>query len=1127
MRLTAIRLAGFKSFADNTVFPVDAPVTGIIGPNGCGKSNIIDAVRWVLGESAAKQLRGQSLTDVIFGGAKSRRASGMATVALHFDNSAGAAGGAFAEYGEIVVQRRVSSDGESHYSINQQRCRRKDVVELLQGTGVGARSYAVIEQGMVSRIVESKPEELRAFIEEAAGIGVYKSRRKDSEKRMEQTREHLARHDDRLEQLAKQRQRLGQEAETARIYREYQSEHSELSHRLASWKINRLQLQIAHVDKDYQQEEQALADAMIAEEQANQAAEAAQQQAQTARQDYDRQRQHREQQQAQLRQQEQQLHQQQQQAQHLAQRIAEAQTRLQRFNSQLQADDHETLAWQADSDSKSSALKQIEQDIVQYQSSVAEAEQAQQSRHAAYEEARQLHNRLQFRIERAAQRSQEAKARQEKLHERLGQQQQEAGEDEEQQFALEENQMAIESLQIALEHSQAVYESAQEARASCQAAAANAAAQFSDADKQLQAIKHRLQALADWLPQQHNDTDNGGEALYQRLTISAQWQTAIERHFAARLNSSINHIPNAEGILAAGSAPAAWQNIINSPAALGALLAHLQPLAQHDAEIAREQLPAGQYFLSLDGSIIGQDAYLPALAHDNQGLMQRLAELQDLEARQEAQEQLLNECGAAMDSAEQRLIQAREAEKQAQQALSTQEKQLQELQHQQQLLRQSAEHQRNLRAKEAQARLALQEDIAAAEQVYQDAQQELAEAQRESAHLSDIGSLEQARDQANEALKKAQTALREQENLRQQIAQDIHTLQTQIEAQSRQQQRLTREIQDNRRQIETWQQEAEELQYLMEEQQLSLENSRLIDEDSEAAYQSALAAWDSSQIALQDAKERQSAGVHARQLAAERLDNRHERLENLENQLQQQLAAIQQDDRPIIAFAADEKIDENALNTRIRGLKNAMDKLGAVNLAAVEAFEQSDSEYQSLHQQCEDLRNTLNMLTQAIAVLDNETRSRLSSTFDSVNAYFSEYFPLLFRGGEGKMQWTQGDILEAGISLVVRPPGKKVKNLSVLSGGEKALTAVALVFAFFKLNPAPFCLLDEIDAPLDDANVGRLCTLLREMSLNTQFIMITHHKRSMQSCDRLIGVTMSEPGVSRLVSVKFEDVAEK
>ncbi len=1059
MHLTAIRLAGFKSFADNTTFPVDAPLTGIIGPNGCGKSNIIDAVRWVLGETAAKQLRGQAMTDVIFAGSKNRRAGAQASVTLNFDNSDGKAGGAFAEYAELNITRKVQSDGQSQYSINGKRVRRRDIVELLQGTGVGARSYAVIEQGMISRIIEAKPEELRVFIEEAAGIALYKTRRKESEARMSDVRDHLTRHDDRLHQLGKQRDKLAQEAETAKTWRALQAQVQAASHQLQSWQYHQLHRQHEAAQEQYSRDRAALNDLFAhsgideahlaaleenlaaakaahhaAENEALQsaarlAAEETRAAAESQRHQLDAQREHR--------------HHAENRHYSAAHRLSEAQTQLDRLEQRLAA----TAAPADDSDDLEQETLQAQHDTLAETLLACEDSVAQTA--AALAAAQQQHDHLQTQTRAAQTRA--------------------AGQ-----------QAALAALQ---KHQNAPPEQPPELAAAPQ--------------------------------------------LLDHLHVAPEWQTALSRYLGARLHAALGEehwqtaLAHQSAQLARGSVPAAWQVHIQSDADLHPWLGALQPLAAHDADIARDQLAPGVQYLTLDGSVISDNSVQPAASGDDQ--LARQQQIHDLEAELQESETTLQTLETALESAADNLARARAADEATRRQQQQSAQQQRDLAHRLALLAQQTAHRAQLRAQQQRAAEALAEDIAAARRQQQQAQEEATQAAAALAALPPVSALESAFRAAHDAYQQADAAWQQQQNAQRASEAALEQHRAHLVVGDKQAQRLAAERLEAEETLAALQEQSETLALELEEKHLSHETREEEHQQYEQRRAQAARAVEEQAHHLHREQEALRERQHQRALAEARLNHHQENLAQIQQQLQRITAELLSEGREPLAIDDDNPPDEAALTADIRAYKQRMEALGAVNLAAIADYDSAVAEYQHLDEQCRDLRQTLELLEEAIAKLDNETRSRLQDTLEIVNRHFASLFPLLFRGGEAALAWTEGDILEAGITIAVRPPGKKVKNLSVLSGGEKALTALALVFALFRLNPAPFCLLDEVDAPLDDANVGRLSALLREMAGQTPFIVITHRKRTMQTCDQLIGVTMSEPGVSRLVAVQFGD----
>ena len=1126
MRLTAIRLHGFKSFADATVFPVDAAVTGIIGPNGCGKSNIIDAVRWVLGESAAKQLRGASLTDVIFAGSSGRKPAAMASVELHFDNADASAGGAFASYAEIIVRRSVESDGTSHYFINRQRCRRRDIVELLQGTGVGARSYAVIEQGMVSRIVESRPEELRTFVEEAAGVALYRSRRRDSERRMEQVRELLDRHEDRLQQLAKTRERLEKEAMTAARYRELHSELAGHEYRLQSWLLHSARSEHDAANQQYERDEAVLATLMLDVQRLQADTEKArcamreaelvhaplQARCETAQAAVQRETVRKAGLQSTL--------------DYARRALDSARLRHDKLQHQQSQDDGEAQAHQ-------DALQLLEKTVadMRVQESRAREEcqhvqQTVQQVRLELDRASALRDRHREQITAHETRLHSLRRQQLTLEERLAAEilPEAAEETDEEALALAAETHALmldgldEQAEILCEDMQHAEEAYREMQRHEQQLA-----------RELAALSSKVETLEHWHGTPAADTPPEWQELPRLadcLQVVPAWQEAIERYFGAGLEAlCVPLLPETaarhqQAFVCHGAVPPAWQGIVKSRQGLTAWLAGLQPLPVQDSDLQLSELVQGERYLTLSGSVVSRDGFVPA-SGNSAGTLARLAHLHDLREELAAAQARQGDVRQHLEQSAARLAATRDAL----QALNMQREQVrrEQLASQNALLlaRQQAAHQAQLQERHVRSLQTLEADLVA-NRSEQEAQEEALRDLQASAPQDTVAlqgrwqECEQARRKVEEHWQRLQGELSRGE-------QEILRHQSWLDARQGNERRMAEARAEALAQMAQEAQVLEETQLALEESALALETLALEAAAHEEARQTAFAACNSAREIMEQVQNRYRDQIQAQAVAEERRNHLHSRLEVLEGKIGELENVFVTADRKPLRFAADEQVDSRQLQENIRRLRGDIERLGAVNMAAVEAFAEADQEFQALFAQCEDLRESLSLLEQAIAELDAQTRERLHATFDTVNRHFGEYFPLLFRGGEGKLSWTDGDILNAGITIHVRPPGKNVKQLSVLSGGEKALTAVALVFSFFRLNPAPFCLLDEVDAPLDDANVARLNALLREMARDTQFVMITHHKRSMQSCDHLIGVTMSEPGVSRLVSVKFED----
>lgn len=1122
MKLTAIELIGFKSFADRALFPVDAPITGIIGPNGCGKSNIVDAVRWVLGESAAKQLRGQMLTDVIFGGSKLRRASGLASVSLHFDNHDHSAGGAFADYHEIVIQRKVSSDGVSEYSINRQRCRRKDIVALLKGSGVGARSYALIEQGMISRIIEAKPEELRVYLEEAAGVGIYKLKRKETERRMQQVHDHLLLHDERLQQLKKQRDRLADEAEIAQQYQQYQQQYAQEQRQLLSWQLHETERSLIAAQNDQQQQEQALETALKTHEEAQKTcAEAAS--AVERAQLLEKQAQQRYQELGHLHQQaEMRSAREKSEWQHVQQRLAELNQRQQRLAAE-NADD--TAQYQQKKIALETIINESQQcgiHITQLETALTAAREYMEQQRAALRQGQMLCQQQKDNVAHCLSRYEEAKTHWQRLEQRL---QTQNAPDEALQATvdvLEETRAAVEMKEFQLEEALSVEMQAQKSAAEAQQILQQQQQALMDAERALDGLKARAETLQQWLPEPRV-ANQSEKALYETLVIEEKWQSALERYLHPALTAATHNCGIEAAWLGAGAPPKQWQSIIESSYSLQALLGHLQPLALPDSAVDFSTLQEG-YYLTLSGSLVGRDCYLPSRAQEHHGLLARYQQLSQLETELQQQQIALTALKQKQHRAQIAAEECQQKYQNAQQLVHHCQRELDEKKHALQLQQQAQTHQQQLHAQQCHARKQLEEDIVEAKNRFMECERDYQHARAQV--LPNVAALTDSYQKSEAAFSHGNAELKKTQALQQKYQQERSALQAFLDSYEKQQQRLH----FDQCEVETQQEECraryEQLSAQLTAADAALAEQKWALEEHGVLYQEAQIAAETAQKQWQINKDRLNEASHQAHLLQERLNSRQQYQETLLTRRQEKLAALAENEWSALVFADDAALDETALTRHLRQIKQKIDDLGAVNAAAIAHFAEIDAEFQQLTAQCQDLQQSLALLEEAIAALDKETQARLRETFTAVNQYFGVLFPVLFQGGEGSLTWVGTDLLTAGIALTVRPAGKKVRNISMLSGGEKALTAVALVFALFKLNPAPFCLLDEIDAPLDEANVMRLTALLREMAVNTQFIVITHHKRTMQACDHLIGVTMSEPGVSRLVAVKVAESNE-
>ncbi|HKM16404.1 MAG TPA: chromosome segregation protein SMC [Marinospirillum sp.] len=1179
MRLKSIKLAGFKSFVDPTTVSFKSNMTAIVGPNGCGKSNVIDAVRWVMGESSAKYLRGESMTDVIFNGSRHRKPVGQASIELLFDNSAGKMGGLYADYAEICVKRVVTREAVSSYLLNGTKCRRRDITDLFLGTGLGARSYAIIEQGMISRLIEARPEELRVYLEEAAGISKYKERRKETESRIKRTHENLARLSDIREELGKQLERLSRQAEAARRYqalkineRRFKSELAvlrwrEIDHQLASIlkQLAELELQQEACLASLRQGEAQLEASRERQAQASDTLASAQKNLtetslQIAR--LEQGLQHRKQRERQLQVELEQLIQQQRKAQddeqldkeHLAalqEELAETEPLVEEL-TELEAIQQESL------DSLEEKLNVLEQVWDRF---VTDAEKNQ--REAALAQASiQQHERS---LKNLAERKDRLKEQQLSLTD-LNQEEVQLETLSLEQAAINERLLQIEITEK--EQREQRFER-QEEQKQLRQKINQQATQLQQQQGRLAALQALQQAelegqdaeLEAWLKAQGL---NSWARLGEVLQVEAGWEKAVETALHSTLSALLSQVPLDENLsqrlasLPVGNLLVYQQNIDASdsnlstvsssvislltkiknpkqlPTSLAQQLALIQTTASLEEALSLQKTlltsaAQSQSLITAQGEQVFADGLLlQAATAQNTGMLARQQAIRQLEEQQALLETVLDEwqlqetvCLEALEKCEQTLqqlqIEARPLQAQLAELSSKQAILATKRQHNQQ---RSAQLQEEL-AQLAEETLNLQDYLQQDKEVWQ------------VALLQVEANLEQRQDQQQERdnLRQERETGRQQLRLRQQALQNAKLRQQQLmtkEQAGRQAlQRLAeqRQVQEDKYQdlllaleaaCEPGDEQSEQLDTLLEEHQHQ--------------EQQVQALRQVQQLAQQEQRElEQQRGLHDKEL---------DRLRSLleEQRLKQQSFMAKRDSHlgqlgelQMTLFEVIEQLPDDALESRwqadLDDIQAKIRRLGAINLAAIEEYDQQAARKNYLDEQNAELEDALNTLDGAIRRIDKETRLRFKETFEQVNQGLQALFPRIFGGGSAWLQLTGDNLLETGVAIMARPPGKKNATIHLLSGGEKALTALALVFSIFELNPAPFCMLDEVDAPLDDANVGRYARLVKEMSERIQFIYITHNKQAMESAEQLMGVTMQEPGVSRLVSVDLEQAS--
>jgi len=1160
MRLARIKLAGFKSFVDPTTVGFPSNLTGVVGPNGCGKSNIIDAVRWVMGEISAKHLRGDSMTDVIFNGSRSRKPIGSGSVELVFDNSDGKLAGPYASYAEVSLKRVVSRDGNSTYLINGAKCRRKDITHLFLGTGLGSRSYAIIEQGMISRLIEARAEDMRSFVEEAAGISRYKDRRRETENRISHTRENLERLNDLREEVDKQIRHLQRQAGVARRYQESMERKRQLQAELLALRIRDLDGDIAdrHALSGRRETESqaAIAELRAAEAAVERArarhAESSEALAAVQGRYY--------QAGADATRTEQAL----QHARELRQRqrgdlervkaehaestviVGRDQAQLAGLSQSLEQAEPDLHAAQAKENASRAALAAAEAAMAGWQQRWEEfsRESAESTRASQVEQARI--EKIESGLQRlGAQRERLAAERGELEASVAGARPEEfaAAEDE----ARERGREAQQALDAALAQLLAMRTTERERATELDAAkAALQAAQggFMAVDAVQKAALGKGQAAADaWLAQQRLE---GQPRLAQQIEVADGWERAVETALGSYLEAvcvdEVDAVVGAIDALGTGRLTLADSGRATTgalpPHSLGARVSGSGVVAEllagviavdslADAVARRRSLEPGQTVITRNGVWLGRGWVRIARSEaGHAGVIAREHELRTLK-------QAVTACEAKVASLEGAVADARAQ-------LAAIEKQRDELHSRVNRLHHDlvnvrgaheAVRSRAQQAADRVARIAIEmsqidsdigrdRDDAANCRVRYDAAlaggRALGERGAELGRERDSAraSLAAARDSHDAESQSARQVAIRVESQRSTLA----TLKTSLERASDLSRQLEIRGAELERQLADGEAPLAELEKQLQaflEQRLAVErelgDARRTVEDADAfvreqdgVRQQAEAVAESARAALAEI----SLGMQETRVRREALA--------------EQFVATQFDlDQVTASLAQDATV--TAWDQQLAEVGERIERLGAVNLASIDELKEQTERKEYLDRQFADLSDALNTLEQAIRKIDRETRARFQDTFDRINAGLKDKFPRLFGGGAAYLELVGDDLLSAGVAVMARPPGKRNSTIHQLSGGEKALTAVALVFSIFELNPAPFCLLDEVDAPLDEHNVGRFCDIVRDMSEHVQFVFITHNKNTMELASHLIGVTMGEPGVSRLVAVDVDE----
>ncbi|HEV7122986.1 MAG TPA: chromosome segregation protein SMC [Rhodanobacter sp.] len=1164
MHLSTIKLAGFKSFVDPTTLQLSSNMIGVVGPNGCGKSNIIDAIRWVMGESAASRLRGDSLTDVIFSGSNTRKPVGQATVELIFDNADGSIQGEYGQYAEISVKRQVTRDGQSFYYLNGTRCRRRDITDLFLGTGLGPRSYSIIEQGMISQIIEAHPEELRTHLEEAAGISKYKERRKETESRIKATRENLDRVRDVRDEVDKQLEHLNRQARAAERWKALKEQQTRKEAELRALEYRGLRAQ-----RDGEGAELSAAEVEIEKQLAGQREIEAQ--LESVREQHVEANEHVNAVQAdvykvgaEIARVEQQVRYNRESAERLQRAHSESEHQHAELSGQIAADREQIESLRqalAEGEPRLEALQQLNDDTAQAQRDTeakltdwqqrwdSHTRNAGESNRAAEVERTKLNYLDRQAIDLARRRALlevEQKATDLALLEAAG---------EQLRNEHETHGERVESLGSLLDQHKISHDKVQEQERLLQSALNEARSQLQTArgrHASLEALQHAALGQDDGGTSEWLARLGLGQArrLGASLQVEAGWETAVETALGGFLDSVLvegSHalaaefatIENADVALldtADGGASTAGTLAAHArgPAAAIAILGHvltadslddahrrvasLSVLAPYQSVIT----PAGEWLgpgwariRRAQGSQIGvlarerelrllgeQIATLEAQLEESAEQLEvlRASKFETERARDDAQRELYNahrrqsELAGQLQSHHGKLETSRARAEKVSGEMADLATQIDELQGQTREARARLDESVGLMGDQEDQRRGLENERRALLEAREEARMNAREAADQSHSLalsleskrSSLASLEQA-------LARMDTQLRQIEARRDDIGAQlaagtdpIAALEAERQACLDQRLLVDRQLVEARRALED-----RDLQFRQ------LEQRRHLAEQGLSALRECLS---------------------EKRLAAQALHLRAEQLADVIKGSGLELETL-------LTELADD-INAEQWRTQLGELGQRIVRLEPVNLAAIQEHAEQSERKTYLDNQLADLVSAMETLEGAIKKIDRETRQRFKETFDKVNAGVQELFPRLFGGGHAYLELTGDDLLNTGVTIMARPPGKRPSNISLLSGGEKALTAVSLVFAIFGLNPAPFCLLDEVDAPLDEANVGRFCSLVSEMSERVQFIFISHNKATMEAATQLCGVTMREPGVSRLVQVDLAEAAK-
>ena len=1162
MRLKNIKLAGFKSFVDPTNVQLTSNMVAVIGPNGCGKSNIIDAVRWVLGETSAKNLRGESMADVIFNGSNARKPIGQASIELVFDNSDGTLGGEYAKFSEISVKRQVTRDSQSNYYVNGAKCRRRDITDIFLGTGLGPRSYAIIEQGMISRLIESKPEELRVFVEEAAGISKYKERRRETETRIRHTRENLERLTDLREELDRQLQRLKRQSESAKKYKELKTEERSVNAELKALQWQSLQEQSSGHRQAISQAEINL-EASIAKQRSLDTTIEQLREKQTESNDF-----FNEVQGvyyslgADIARVEQSISHHEQRAQQLAQDLKETITNAEESLTHLQEDEANLENWQNEIKTIEPKLNELRSIAENSTNELKLAEDSMQSWQNDWDS---------FNLE-AAEPQKNAEVQKTKisqielslsgLDQRLNRMNDEllASDITSQKTELDELNVYIKEKNDFLSNLDANLKSLNQKLIEKRLLQKDLLEKINIERLSLQDKKGRLSSLEalqrnsskeeeDILNEWKNENNlKSSPKLIDTIDVEKGWELAVEIVLGKKLEAltvnsldkffnTLNKVSNIDfslieqqdkEITTSGkiSLQTLDSKIIGnniSTFADGIFVAE----SINEASSYKKHLNTHQSIITKDGVWIGKNWLRIVSKSDHKaGFISREKEINELKINISDLKKRITEFDNQLSKATDDLF---NAEKNKDDVIKNKTDNEQDL----------SNYKARVAAIEAKIdqmsnrHLTIKEDIELAKNNKNQQQELLSNLKiqlQDSLNL--ITKVEEkreillfSRDKARDHLSICKDSAMKDNVALQEITVRVEGLRTQIDSIKSTINRLSTQVN------------------LLKDKRTTLEQSQIENIAPVDDLKETLSKKLTERIEIEE--KLKNARLKVESIDHEMRENESKRVntEQTTNAIREELEKVRLDGQElnIRSKTIVEQLEENGfeLDAVIKSLpidanldkwidlakvlESKITKLGAINLAAIEEYESESERKTYLDAQNDELESALSTLSNAIQKIDRETKNLFKETFDKLNSSLQDLFPKVFGGGNAYLEMTGEDLLDTGIAIMARPPGKRNTTIHLLSGGEKALTAIALVFSIFQLNPAPFCMLDEVDAPLDDTNTGRYARLIKEMSERVQFIFITHNKITMEMADHLMGVTMHEPGCSRLVSVDIDE----